>query len=199
MAVSSLPTPHMRSIHDPSYSRATSSKSLSRADMSGLEIIRVRGVATSAAQFVGCSLKVIAGVSNIYSRVKDALMRIVRYTSQVHALIEARQAIQGVQGSQRSALVHRQLEATVLEFKQLDQIPTGIRSDYTTGSKSKRVWKAIVGDKERRILACFERLEKGKTALILCISVIHTQTLQTIGNGAELLVERDMRTVTELV
>lgn len=171
----------------------------SRASMSGLELITVLGVAASAAQLIDYSLKVIAAVSDIYSRVKDAPKRVVRYTSQVHALVEAGRAIQDIQDLRRSRLVYCQLEATLLEVKQLDQVLACIRLDYTTGSRSKRVWRTIVGDKERRILTCFERLEKEKTALILCISVVHTQTLQTIGNGVELLVERDMGRVSDLV
>ncbi|KAE8445372.1 hypothetical protein EG329_013494 [Mollisiaceae sp. DMI_Dod_QoI] len=49
------------------------------------------------------------------------------------------------------------------------------------------------------MLTCFEKLEKEKTALILCITVVHTQALQSIGNGVDILVERDMSKGAERV
>ncbi|RFU35576.1 hypothetical protein B7463_g836, partial [Scytalidium lignicola] len=70
-------------------------------------------------------------------------------------------------------------------FKILDRV----RLDYTTGSSRKRVWKAIVGAKEKGMLTSFEKLEKAKINLILCISAGYTQTLHSIENSVGILVE----------
>lgn len=159
--------------------------------MSGLELITVLGVAASAIQLMDYSSKAIEAISDIYTRVKDAPSRIVQYTTQIHQIIDIGREIQENTKFQ-SALVESQVQHTLAEIKHLLQILTVIRHDYTTGPSRKRIWKAIVGQKERHLLKSFERLEKEKIALILCITVVHTQKLETIGNGVEVLVEREM-------
>jgi hypothetical protein len=167
-------------------------KTLSRITMSGLELIAAVGVAASAVQLVDYGLKVIGTISETYSRVKDAQNRVARYTTQIHQIIEVGRAIQQNQALQ-SPLIHNQLQNTLTEVKQLHQVLGVIRLDYTTGSSTKRVWKAILGDNERRMLTCFERLEREKTALILCVVVVKTQPVQAIGNEVDALEERDMQ------
>ncbi|CZR68475.1 uncharacterized protein PAC_18374 [Phialocephala subalpina] len=159
--------------------------------MSGIELIAVLGVAASAAQLIDYSLRVIGTISEIYSRVEDAPKRVVRYTAQINQIIAASKAIEEYQDL-HTLLVDTQLQNTLAEIKHLHKALGAIHRDYTTGSSRKRVWKAIVGSNEKRILTSFERLEKEKTALILCITVNHTKKLQTIGAGVEILVEREM-------
>ncbi|CZR68737.1 uncharacterized protein PAC_18636 [Phialocephala subalpina] len=159
--------------------------------MSGLELITVIGVAASAAQLVDYSLKLIRTISEIYNRAKDAETRLVRYTSQIYQILEVGRAIQDNEDLQ-SPLVHNQLQCTLAEVKQLDRDLGVIYLDYTTGSGRRRAWKAIVGNKEKRILESFETLEKEKTALILCIVVVHNHHLQGIGNSVDILVKREM-------
>jgi hypothetical protein len=165
--------------------------------MSGLELITAVGVAASAAQLVDYSLKVIGTISEIHNRVKNAQSRATQYTSQINQIIEVGQAIQ-YNHELQSPLINSQLQKTLVEVEQLHSVLRTIHRDYTTGSRRKRIWKAIVGDQERRIVASFETLEKEKTALILCIVVVHNQTLQTIGNGVETLVEKESG-VSELI
>jgi hypothetical protein len=162
-----------------------------RTTMSGAEAIAVLGVVASAAQLVDYSLKVIGAISDIYDRVKGAPNRVARYTTQIYQITETGRAIQENQNLQ-NPLIHSQLRSTLAEVEHLHKVLSIIRLDYTTGSGTKRVWKAIVGDKERRMLTCFKRLEKEKLALILCITVVQAQHQQTIGSGVELLVEREM-------
>lgn len=159
--------------------------------MSGAEFIAILGVAASASQLIDYSLKVIGTLSEIYNRVKDAPTRVVRYTTQINQIVAAGRAIEEYRDLHTS-LIDSQLQNTLAEVRHLLQVLEAIRRDYTTGSSQKRVWKKIVGSKERRMLTCFEKLEKEKTALILCITVVHTQALQSIGNGVDILVERDM-------
>jgi hypothetical protein len=140
---------------------------------------------------------VIATISEIYSRVKDAQSRAAQYTSQINQIIEVGQAIQYNRELQ-SPLINSQLQKTLAEVEQLHNVLRTIHQDYTTGSRRKRIWKAIVGHQERQIVASFETLEKEKTALILCIVVVHNQAPQTIGNGVETLVERGSG-VSELI
>jgi hypothetical protein len=160
--------------------------------MSGLELIAAVGVAASAVQLVDYGLKVIGTISETYIRVKDAPNRVARYTTQINQIIEVGRAIQQNQVLQ-SPLIHSQLQNTLTEVKQLHQVLGVIRLDYTTGSITKRVWKAILGDNERRMLTCFERLEREKTALILCVVVVKTQPLQATGNEVEALEERHIQ------
>jgi hypothetical protein len=150
--------------------------------MSGVEFIVALGVAASAAQLIDCSIKVIGTISEIHSRVKDAPNRIIRYTTQINQIIAACRAVQGHKDLD-TPLISHQLQSTFAELEHLHQALGIIRHDYTTGSSRKRVWKTIVGRKENGIETCFERLEKGKAALILCINIVHTQTLQNIENG----------------
>jgi len=166
--------------------------------MSGAEVILALGVAASAAQLVEYSIKAIRIMSEIYIRVNDAPKRIVRYTAQIHQIIEAGRAIQETRQLQ-SPLIHGQLQNVLAEVKHLDQLLGVVRLDYTTGSSTKRVWKKFVGHEERHILTCFKRLEKEKTALLLCLSVFQTQALQKIGNRVETLVERDMSQIMDLI
>jgi hypothetical protein len=159
--------------------------------MSGVELIAVLGVAASAAQLINCSLNVIGTISEIYSRVKDAPNRMIRYTTQINQIIAACRAIQGYKDL-NTPLIGHQLQSTFAELEHLHQTLGIICHDYTTGSSRKRVWKTFVGRKEKVIVTCFERLEKEKAALILCINIVHTQTLQNIENGVGVLVERAM-------
>jgi hypothetical protein len=161
------------------------------AEMSGLELIAVVGVAASAAQLIEYSLKIIGMVAEIYSRIRDAPKRIVQYTTQINQIIAACRAIQEYK-SLDTPLIDDQIRSIFGELKHLDLALTGIRRDYTAGSKSKRAWKTIVSNKEKSIVTCFERLEKEKTALILCINVVHIQTLRNIGSGVDILIERGM-------
>ncbi|RDW75657.1 hypothetical protein BP5796_06478 [Coleophoma crateriformis] len=159
--------------------------------MAGLELITALGVAASAAQLIDYSLKVVGTISEVYNRAKDAQHRVHRDISQVEEIIELGRAIEGNHILQ-DPLIRSPLGNILTTVKQLHEVLSVVLHDYTTGSTTRRIWKTVIGSEERRIVPNFERLEKQKTALIVCIGVVHSQTLQTIGNGVATLVERDM-------
>ncbi|KUJ14995.1 uncharacterized protein LY89DRAFT_127360 [Mollisia scopiformis] len=166
--------------------------------MSGLELITALGVAASVAQLIEYSLKVIKTISEINSRVKNASSCIAQCNKQIRQLIQVGQAIQGNENF-HSDLIACQLQNTLAEVKHLHELLGQVWLDYTTGSSGKRIWKAVVGDKERHMLKSSERLEKEKTSLIICIGVFQSQTLQTIEAGVEILVDRDMPKVQDVL
>jgi hypothetical protein len=148
--------------------------------ISGLEIV---GVLASVSQLLDYSLIIMSPFSEIYSRVKDAPEGAHRHLAQIYQLIETARLIQQQSELYCKLLVHIHVKSTLDEEGKLQKILDRVLLDYTQSSRKKRVWKAILGDKERRMVTCFDRLKKEKTALILCITCSQGETLQYIRDG----------------
>lgn len=165
--------------------------------MSGIEVL---GVLASIAQLLDCSLKLSSLVGEVYSRVREAPERVVMHTAQLGQLVDTARLIERSSDLQKP-IVNIHLKATLAEAARLQRILERMIEDYTKGSRKKRILKAVKGAGERLMLNSFERLEKEKSALILCISFIHTETLGTIRDGVgELIPKMDTinRSVTAI-
>jgi len=147
--------------------------------MTGVEVL---GGLASIAQLLEYSLKLSSLVSEVYSRVKEAPERVIMHTAQIHQLVDTARLIERSSDLQKP-IIEVHLKATLTEAARLQRILERMIEDYTKGPSKKRIWNAVRGAGERRMLTSFERLEKEKSALILCISFIHTETLGTIRDG----------------
>ncbi len=143
--------------------------------MSGIEVV---GLLASASQLVVYSIKITTSLSEICQRIQDAPLRISQHSDQIRHLVSAAQLVQQHHLLQ-TAHVHAQINATLEQAKSLSEILEQLTIDYTHGS-IRRYWKILKASKEKQILANFDRLEKEKSALILCISVVHTDLLGKI-------------------
>jgi hypothetical protein len=144
--------------------------------MSGFEII---GVISSITQLLDFGLKLTSLVTEVYSRVKEAPERIAIHTAQIRRLVDTARLIERSSELQKP-IVDIHLTAILTEAKGLQCILERTVADYSKGSRKKRAWNALVGGEEKRILNGFDRLEKEKSALILCINLIHTESLGSI-------------------
>jgi len=135
------------------------------------------------------SLKLGSLIDEVYNRVKDAPEKVILHTASIKQLVETACFIKG-HSELQNPIVHNQVKATLKEAEKLQQILERMLVDYTEGSSKKRVWKAIVGRDERRMLASLDRLEKEKSALVLCITFTHTETLGNIRDSVGELIPR---------
>jgi hypothetical protein len=154
--------------------------------MSGFEAL---GVLASIAQLLDYSLKLSSLVREVYSRVRDAPERVATHTAQIRQLVDTARLI-GRSSDLQRPLVGIHIKATLAEAESLLRILERMVQDYTKGTSKKRIWKALIGAGERRMLTSFDRLEKEKSALILCIGFIHTETLGTIRDGVDELIPK---------
>ena len=158
-----------------------------KGSMSGIEIV---GLLASAAQLVTYSLKITTSLYEISQRIQDAPKRIRQHSIQINQLISTTQLVQQQQLLQ-TAHVLTHINATLEQAKSLCAILEQLTEDYSRGSV-RRYWRILTATKEKEILANFDRLEKEKSALILCISVAQTELL---GRGIQKLemAEREAR------
>ena len=163
-----------------------------KGSMSGIEIL---GVLASAGQLVSYSFKLTRSLNDIYQRVQDAPKRISQHSLQIKQLINTTEFIQEQQVL-HTALVLTHVNATLVQADSLCTTLGQLTEDYSRGS-FRRFWKILTATKEKEILANFERLEKEKIALILCITVTQTDLW---GRGIQKMAEREAHqhpTVTE--
>ena len=165
-----------------------------KGSMSGIEIL---GVLASTGQLLSYSFKITRSLNEIYQRVQDAPKRISQHSIQIKQLISTTELIQEQQVLQTAPILTH-INATLVQAESLCAILEQLTEDYSRGS-IRRYWKILTATKEKEILANFDRLEKEKSALILCISV--TQ-IDLVGRGFQKLemAEREARehpTITE--
>ena len=155
-----------------------------KGSMSGIEIV---GFVASASQLVLYSIKITTSLSEIWQRVQDAPLKVRQHLDQIRHLISTARLVEEHHLLQ-TAHVHTHIKATLEQAKSLSAILEQLRKDYSRGS-IRRVWKILKATKEKEILASFDRLEKEKSALLLCISVAHTdllgQGIQKLGIAGE--------------
>ena len=136
--------------------------------MSGIEVV---GVLAAASQLAEQALKVTGAIYDLYKRVRDAPESIRQQSIQLEQLIDIAKLIE------RSPSLHMDQVSSILsscsnEANDLLDIlrkVTPARENY----KPDRIWKALAAvSKEKRINACFAKLEQGKSTLALCIETI---------------------------
>ncbi|KAF4631647.1 hypothetical protein G7Y89_g6487 [Cudoniella acicularis] len=145
--------------------------------MAGIDVIVVLAGAT---QLLDYSLKLTSSIAEIYSRVKHSPERVYRHTTQIYQLIETARFIQLQSKLHYQPLILTHVKSTLEEAGELQKILDRVLVDYTQGSHKKRVWKAVLGSQEKRLVTCFDRLEKEKSALLLCINFSQTETLNSL-------------------
>ena len=148
-----------------------------KGSMAGIEIV---GFLASASQLVLYSIKITACLSEICQQVKDAPLRIKQNSDQIRQLISTAQLVEKNRLLQ-TASVLTQTNATLKQAKTLSAILEQLTEDYSRGP-IRRCWKLLTGTKEKEILAIFDKLEKEKSALILCISVAQ---IDLLGQGIQ--------------
>jgi hypothetical protein len=153
--------------------------------MSGLEVL---GVLASIVQLLDCGLKISLLVREIYSKVRDAPESVSIHTAQIRQLVDTARFIERSRDLQNPR-VDFHIKATLAEAERLLQILEHMVNDYSKGSNKRRIWKTLIRAGERQMLTGFERLEKEKTALILCINFVHTETLGNISDGVNELIK----------
>lgn len=140
--------------------------------MAGIEIV---GFLASASQLVVYSIKIATCLSEICQRVQDAPERIRQHSDQIRLLVSTAQLVEQHRLLQTTH-VHAHINATLEQAKTLSATLEQLTKDYSRGS-IRRYWKILKAAKEKEILANFDRLEKEKSALLLCISVAQTDLL----------------------
>ena len=140
--------------------------------MSGIEII---GLVASASQLALYSIKITTCLAEICKRVQDAPVRIRQHSDQIRQLQSTVQLVQQNHLLQ-TAHVYAHINATLEQAKTLSAILEQLTKDYSRGS-IRKYWKILKATREKEILDIFDRLEKEKSALILCISVIQVDQL----------------------
>ena len=147
--------------------------------MSGAEVF---GVVAGASQLAVYIARISASIAEIYRHVHNAPKRIQEYTEQIRKLLDITKIIQDHGLLQRRDIsIH--LFSTIDQAKLLSETLTRLKKHYIDSRSLKRYWKILKGDREREILASFVRLEQEKVALLLCMSVAHTDLLADIQNN----------------
>ena len=152
--------------------------------MSGIEVV---GLLASLSQLTSYGIKITISIKDIYQRVQNAPQKIQEHAQQIRQLINIATTIK-----RHTFLHHKEVEihveATLGQAKSLKNTLDDIQSEYLRGSVRK-YWNILRKSQEKEILASFERLEKEKSALQLCISFNHTILLGNIQNSIDELHE----------
>ena len=143
--------------------------------MSGAETL---GVLASATQLAAYSIKIVLHLDEIYAEVRNTPNRTREHLQQVRELIETTTLIERHK-SLRSPVIHSHLQTTLLEARSLYNILRELTAKYT-GNSIWRYWAILRGVGEQEILTGLGKLEREKSALRLCISIVHTDLLQSI-------------------
>ncbi|KAL6713117.1 hypothetical protein ACLMJK_009238 [Lecanora helva] len=144
--------------------------------MSGIEVV---GLLASASQLAAYIVKISRSVFEIYCRVQNAPKRIQEHTEQIEQLIATARLIQKYRQLHTNN-VNAHTVCTLKQARLLHEILVKVKEEYGCETSLKRHWRRLKGTCEKEILAGFERLEKEKSALLLSISLIHTDLLLEI-------------------
>ncbi|KAI9806988.1 MAG: hypothetical protein M1833_002646 [Piccolia ochrophora] len=150
--------------------------------MSGLEIV---GVLASAAQLANYCVKITISITELYRSVREAPKRIKPRENQIRQLIHTTEQIKQHRVLQ-TAVVQCHIHATLVEATALYEILDQTARQYSRGA-IRRYWKVLSASKERLIDESFDKIEREKSALTLCITTIHTSLLCSIQGGVDLL------------
>ena len=135
--------------------------------MSGVEVI---GLLASVTQLVAYGTNITTSIPEIYRRLQNAPERIQQHTEQVRELITIAEAIETHRLLQ-TYNINQHIHSTLTQAKALHAVLDRVKSEYS-GTSVRKYWKVLKGSKEKEILANFDRLEKQKSALMLCMSVV---------------------------
>ena len=143
--------------------------------MSGAEIM---GVLASTTQLAAYTIAITNTAREIYREVKGAPERIQQHTRQLSLLIQVAHLIESRESLQ-TEVISDQVRSTLQQAENLHELLQKLKEKISKSSV-KRVWTALIGDKGKEIEATFERLEREKSALLLCISLVQSDVLGEI-------------------
>ena len=146
-----------------------------RGIMLGTETL---GVIASATQLTAYSIKIVLFLDEIYTEVRYRPNRIREHLGQVRELIVITNLIERRE-SLRSSVIHAQLEKTLSKARALYEVLKDLSIRYA-GNTFWRVWTILSGVGDKVILTGLNDLEREKSALRLCISLVHTDLLLSI-------------------
>lgn len=141
------------------------------------------GVLASATQLAAYSVKIVSYLSQIYKEVQGSSPRIKEHITQLRELTQTAIRIEQHK-SLHSSAIYTQLHNTLAEARALSDILTNIASNYT-GTSIWGYWALLRGVGEREILARLNKLEREKSNLGLCISLVHTDILGNIQDSLD--------------
>lgn len=140
--------------------------------MSGAEVL---GIVASATQLAAYSIKIVLHLDALSKELRNIPNRTRQHIRQVKELIETTTLIEQNK-SLRSPKIHEHLQSTLFEAQTLFNVLRDLSNKYA-GNTIWRYWAILQGVGEKEILASFDKLEREKSALRLCISLIHTDLI----------------------
>ena len=149
--------------------------------MSGVETL---GCIASATQLAAYGIKIVLHLSEIYAEIRGAPRRTKEQISQVRELIEIVTLIEQHRSLQSPALC-KQLQTTLDEARSLyDNLKdlANLATKYTTNPLW-RYWAITKGASTKGIQIGLEKLDRHKSTLKLCVSLVHTDLLTNIEGG----------------
>jgi hypothetical protein len=155
--------------------------------MSGVEVL---GVVASAVQLVDCVLRISNTLLEISERLHEYPARLHSHVDQVKHLIQAARLAEG-NPSLHTPTIHAHVKTTLAAAAELQTTLERIAVDYSQKSWAHRYLKIILRGafEERQLVAKFVNLERQKSDLIFCISVVHSDALAEIQEGVDWLVD----------
>jgi len=125
------------------------------------------------------SALLVAVLSDLYERVKNAPDRICQHVNHVKRLIEIILRIKETR-SLHTTFVFAQLEYTIPQACSLRDLLVKVLGQYSHPSLRSRYWKVLKGKREKEILLALQNLERKKTALSLCLAASQTELLHEV-------------------
>lgn len=132
----------------------------------------------AASQLAEQGLKITGAMYDLYKKVRDAPESIRQQSVQVEQLIDIAKLIERSPSLQTDS-VSSILSSCSNEAKDLLNLLRKVTPARET-HKPDQIWKALVAaSKEKKIFACFAKLEQWKSTLALCIETIDRHVLHS--------------------
>ena len=152
--------------------------------MSGVEIV---GLLASASQLFLYSIEIIQSILQIRGRSRDTPRRSQQHVEHIRQPTDTAWLIQR-HHSLQTINIDTQVRATLKQVKTMSAVYDQVTSDNSHGPV-RTYCKILRCRNEDEILANLGQLEKGKSSLLLCISMVHTDMLDDIQGGVGKLIK----------
>ena len=162
--------------------------------MSGVEVI---GLLASVSQLAGHALNIYSSISEIYHKIQNAPRIIQEHAEHIKHLIKTAELINEHELLQTDC-INSQIISTLNQARLLSATLDKVKRDYLRGRVVRRYWKIVKGDREKEILASLKQLDQERSALVLCISIAHTDLLGTIRESIVPPIDRSFASVPTL-
>ncbi|RDW64859.1 hypothetical protein BP6252_10510 [Coleophoma cylindrospora] len=153
-----------------------------------IQLAEILGVSASAAQLLDCSIKLGSALREAVEVVKNGPKGLKARSRQVSHLIDTADVVKNNERL-HTPLVHCYLKAVLAEASSLLKILSRAIVQHTTGPLPLRLWRAFRSKQGRSILEAFDRLEREKVALILCINNASAAALPCVSRPVDKMAE----------